>query len=105
MATVKYPESGGAYREARASQKERVTQEALAAAVGVSPRTIMRIENGQTRPHASLRDRIAEKFGVDPSTLPASADPFVSVTTRGYTLSRLGFSLRSVGLSLRKSKP
>lgn len=77
----KYPESGGAYRSARyaarTSEGERVTQQRLAAQVGTDRTYINKIERGHHRPGPDLRDRIADALRVDPSTLPASADPFV----------------------------
>jgi transcriptional regulator with XRE-family HTH domain len=81
MGTVRYPESGGAYRRARREARvngELVTQERLAEAVGIKRRFIIRVENGENRPRPALRDLIANALGVDPRTLPAAGeDPFV----------------------------
>ena len=77
---MKYPESGGAYRRARyrvrLSDGKRMTQERLAAAVGIDRTYINKIERGKHRPGPDLRDRIADALRVDPTTLPAGADPF-----------------------------
>ena len=69
---VKYPESRQAYRTAR--KRGHISQERLAAEIGITRRHMIRIENGEHRPLPGLRDRIAEVLGVDPATLPA-ADP------------------------------
>lgn len=82
MATVRYPESGGAYRNARAKARangDRISQERLAYAVGVTKRTIVRYENGETRPSPAVRDSIAEFLHVDPCKLPSAGDhPFAA---------------------------
>ena len=87
MSSVRYPESGIAYRDARKSARtgegKRVTQKTLAAAVGTDPRHIIRIENGEHRPRPDLRDRIADFLGVDPSTLPAAGEDPFALTERG----------------------
>ena len=81
MGTVRYPESGGAYRRARRAARvngEPVTQKRLAEAVGIKRRFVIRVENGENRPRPALRDRIANALSVDPRTLPAAGeDPFV----------------------------
>lgn len=81
---AKYPESGGAYRRARElvrlSSGKRMTQERLAEQVGTDRTYISKIESGHHRPGPGLRDRIADALGVDPSSLPASADPFVTTS-------------------------
>lgn len=78
-APVKFPESGKAYKLAR---QGRISQERLAAAVGITRRHIIRIENGENRPKGGLRDAIADVLGVDPRTLPAAEDahPFGQTT-------------------------
>jgi len=95
MASARYPESGGAYRSARLSvvvEERHVSQERLAEAVGTDRRHVIRIENGENRPRADLRDRIASYLGVDPTTLPAAGeDPFVSTEMGSLTLSSGGF--------------
>lgn len=106
MAEVKYPESGNAYRAARDGARvggSRVTQERLAEAVGVNPRTIKRIERGDNRPWPKLRDEIASYLGVDPATLPsASEDPFVSSETGSLRLSPRGFFQKFAELFRRR---
>ena len=95
MAIVRYPESGGAYRRARRVARvngERVTQRALAAAVGIGRRFVIRVENGENRPSPALRDRIADFLGADPNTLPAvGEDPFARSVTETRTPSLSGF--------------
>ncbi len=70
MASAGPSESGAAYRQARRAAG--ISQVALAQAVGVSRRTIIRTEQGKTRPWGALRDRIAEALGVEANTLPAA---------------------------------
>lgn len=107
MPDVRYPESGAAYKAARlnaATDGRRVSQERLAEAVGVDPRHYKRIERGENRPRADLRDRIATYLGVDPASLPAAGeDPFVSPETGSLTLSSPGFRERFTGLFKRRS--
>ncbi len=107
MAEQRYPESGLAYRNARISSwvgSEFVSQERLAAAVGTNRRHIIRLENGENRPRADLRDRIARYLGVDPASLPAAGeDPFRSSDTEAHTLSSHGFSRKFTGLFKRRS--
>lgn len=102
MATVRHPESGGAYREARANAE--ITQAMLAGKVGVTPRSIARYERGDTRPSPGVRDAIAETLGVDPASLPASEDPFVSSPTPKDIPSSSGFVGRLGGLFARRSR-
>lgn len=103
MPEARYPESGGAYRKARLEAG--ISQEALAAAVEVNRRHIIRIENGENRPRADLRDRIARELGVDPSSLPtASEDPFASSEMGSLPLSTPGFSRKFAGLFRRNSR-
>lgn len=60
-----------------------MTQERLAEAVGTDRTYINKIECGHHRPGPDLRNRIADALRVDPSTLPASADPFAPSDTNG----------------------
>ena len=72
-----YAESGKAYRAARHPDPDdvaKMSQKALAAAVGKNRRHIIRIENGENRPMPRLRNRIADVLGVERSTLPTAAD-------------------------------
>src|SRR3990167_3145406 len=107
MATVRYPESGGAYRRARRAARVNgapISQERLAGAVGIGRRHVIRIENGENRPLPGLRDRIADTLGVDPSTLPAAGeDPFVRSAAETITPLRLGFARRFVAWLRRSS--
>lgn len=72
--STKYPEVREAYRSARQATDPRISQESLAERVGVTRRHMIRIENGDHRPTARLRDRIAAELNVDPATLPAIED-------------------------------
>lgn len=72
MATTKYPESGAAIKRARNERK--ISQERLAELVGTSRRHMIRLENGENRPNADLRDRIADALQVARETLPAAED-------------------------------
>jgi transcriptional regulator with XRE-family HTH domain len=69
---AKYPEVRAAYRRARGN---RISQENLAEAVGISRRHMIRIENGEHRPTPELRDRIAAALEIDASALPAVEHP------------------------------
>lgn len=71
----KYPEVREAYRRARKARRPRISQENLAAAVGISRRHMIRIENGEHRPSPELRDRIAFALDAHPSALPAVEQP------------------------------
>lgn len=106
MAAVRYPESGGAYRSARANARENgepVTQERLAVEVGVASRTVIRYENGEFRPSPAIRDRIADFLGVDPDSLPAAGeDPFARSAIPMTTRSSRGFAARFTGWFTRR---
>lgn len=82
-----------------------MSQEALATAVAVNRRHIIRIENGENRPRADLRDRIAHVLGVDPTSLPtAGEDPFVSPEAGELTLSSRGLRQRFTEWFKRRSR-
>lgn len=103
MASTKYPESGGAYRNARAVARPRISQKSLAEEVGVDTRTIMRYEHGETRPSPAIRDQIAQVLGIDPAALPARGeDPFPA--SPKTIRSRGGFAQRLGGLLLGRSQ-
>ena len=63
-------------KELRKSRK--LTQEALSAAIGLSPNTISKFERGVILPSGKTIDKIAEYFGVDLGLLFLDSDSFDS---------------------------
>ena len=87
---VMYPESREAYRAAFKQWKwkrgtPRLSQEDASELPGfpLSGRHFKRILAGDARPYPAMRDQLAEFFGVDPETLPSTADVDAPFRGRG----------------------
>ncbi|HXJ62765.1 MAG TPA: helix-turn-helix transcriptional regulator [Actinomycetota bacterium] len=59
---------------ARARRRAGVSQENLAAQVGITRRHMIRLENGEHLPSGELRDRIAGAVGVDVDEIQSADD-------------------------------
>jgi len=71
---------GQALRERRVQLG--LSQEALAEAVGVSPRSVTRWEQGRAVPHPDYRRRLARLIGLDPGARRAWTGPAAAGTDR-----------------------
>ncbi len=64
---------GARVRRIRRSQD--ITQEQLAARIGVAPSTVVRIETGQTSPSVETLFKLADALKVDPKWLLRGDEP------------------------------